>query len=221
MRDISDTDGPNRAVGDEPFRTIDGTAAAPSRRMPGGMFHVKHPRTVTTTKTPGSQPPPDGVAPPPEVCRPCPVARSVPGIRAPHPRTLKPSDKPSLPGAGGAHVSRETSPTINLRMCDIPDADGQNQIAGNEPFRSYRRGGGSIFLPDAGGMFHVKRAGTAPTPETPGSQPSPARMAPPLEICRPCPATRSIPGIQAAPIREHSNCPTGLPTRSWRSACFT
>ncbi len=72
-----------------------------------------------------------------------------------------------------------------------------------------------------GGMFHVKRARTAPTPETPGSQPSPARMAPPLEICRPCPATRSIPGIQAAPISEHSNCPTGLPTRSWRSACFT
>ena len=50
-----------------------------------------------------------------------------------------------------------------------------------------------------GGMFHVKRTQTAPTPETPGSQPSPARMAPPLEICRPCPATRSIPGIQAAP----------------------
>ena len=67
-----------------------------------------------------------------------------------HPRTLQPSDKPNLPGAGGAHVSRETSPAINLRMRDIPDADGQNQIAGNEPFRSYRRGGGSTFLPDAG-----------------------------------------------------------------------
>ena len=114
------------------------------------MFHVKHPRTATTTKTPGSQPPPAGMTPPPEVCRRVRWPGVSQGFERPHPRTLQPSDKPSLPGAGRAHVSRETSPAINLRMRDIPDADGQNQIAGNEPFRSYRRGGGSIFLPDAG-----------------------------------------------------------------------
>ena len=133
-----------------PSAAIGGTTATSSCQMPGGMFHVKHPRTATTPKHR------DHNRRPPEWPRRWRSAARVrwPGVsqgfECPHPRTLQPSDRPDPPGAGRAHVSRETSPAINLRMRDIPNADGQNRIAGNEPSRSYRQDSGSTFLPDAG-----------------------------------------------------------------------
>ena len=147
-----------------PSAAIDRTAAAPSCRMSGGMFHVKHPRTTPAPETPGSQSPPARTASSLEICRPCPAARRIPGIQtAPIRETLQLSER-----TGGSermfHVKHRRPSISRGATCRMQAAGTGPSATGPSATIDGTAAAPSCRMP--GGMFHVKYPRTTPTPET-------------------------------------------------------